>query len=98
MTLSPELWFRVFNVLTQKSQAKFSCVWNLYNLSSEEIQILLSSDNILYDSVTMEYTGLLKLVTHTSKDTDILEKYGYTGVRATLMFALVQVKRKMIKY
>ena len=62
MDLPNELWFQIFNVLTQKSQAKFSCLWNLYNLSQEEIQLLWSSNNLWYDCVEKGYVKLFQIL------------------------------------
>jgi len=62
MNLPNELWYNTFSFLTQKSQSKFSCLLNLYNLSTEEIELIWSSSNLWFDTASKGYSKLIKLL------------------------------------
>ena len=80
MTFPTELWFHVFSFLTQKSQAKFSCILNLYNLSTEEIQLLWSSNDLWFDCARKGYTKLIQLLIQDGADINGQNKYGNTAL------------------
>ena len=65
MNLPNELWYTVFSFLTHKSQSKFSCLWNLHNLSTEEIELMYSSINLWFDTARNGYIKLMKLLIKT---------------------------------
>ena len=82
MDLPTELWFQVFIILTQKSQAKFSCLWNLYNLSPEEIQLLWSSDDLWFDCVKKGYIMLIQILIQNGTDVNIQDNDGDTALHS----------------
>ena len=80
MDLPNELWYKVFNNLTQKSQAKFSCLWNLYNLSLKEIQLLWSSDDLWFDCAKNGYIRLIQVLIQNGANVNVQNKYGKTAI------------------
>ena len=80
MVLPTELWFRVFHSLTQKSQAKFSCLWNLYNLSSWEIELLWYSNDLWFDCVKKGYLRLIQVLIQDGADVNVRNIYGKTAL------------------
>jgi len=62
MNLPNELWYNIFYFLTQRSQTKFSSLWNLNNLSTEEIQLMWSSNDLWFDTAKNGYIKLMKLL------------------------------------
>jgi len=88
MNLLNEIWYNVFSFLTQKSQCKFSSLWNLHNFDIEEIELMYSSNNLWYDTASKGYIKLIRLLIKFSSinvnDRDItnwtaLHKTSYNG-------------------
>ncbi len=80
MELPTELWINIWHFFTQKSQAKFSCLWNIHNLSKEEIQLLWVSSNLWFDSIDKEYTKLIRLLIQNGVSVDIRGYRDCTGL------------------
>ena len=80
MDLPNELWYNVFSFLSQKSQSKFSCLLNLHNLSTEEIQLVWSSNNLWADTARKGYTKLMKLLIKNGTIVNIQDNRGYTAL------------------
>jgi len=81
MNLPNELWYNVFYFLTQKSMSKFSCLWNLHNLSTEEIELIHRSIDLLIESAEKGYTKLIKLLIKAGSVNVNIQLYvGYTAL------------------
>jgi len=62
MDLPNEIWYNVFSFLTQQSKSKFSSLWNLYNLSTKEIELMFTSDDLWFKAIEKGYIKLIKLL------------------------------------
>jgi len=97
MNAPTEIWYNVFSFLTQRSQSKFSCLLNLYNLSAEELELMRpSSNDLLIESIIKGYTNLIKLL--------IKSDYVNVNIKDTLIcgdtplhFAALYGRPKIIK-
>ena len=76
MNLPNELWYNIFSFLTQKSQSRFSSLWNLYNLDTEEIELLWSSNNLWFETASKGYTKLIRFLIKSGYVNNINKQYG----------------------
>ena len=80
MDLPNEILFNVFSFLTQQSQSKFSCLWNLHNLSKEEIELIHRSNNLWFDTASKGYVKLMKLLIQIGVNVNIQTSLGDTSL------------------
>ena len=80
MDLPNELWYNVFSLLTQQSQSKFSCLWNLHNLSTEEIELVWSSNDLWFDTAKNGYTKLMNFLIKAGADVNKQNYCDYTAL------------------
>jgi len=97
MQLSNELWYTVFSFLTQKSQSKFSCLLNLYNLSAKEILLIWISNDLWVDTARNGYIKLMKLLIKAGTDLNIQYNYGRTILYLSTMFGDKEIVELLIK-
>ena len=97
MQLSNELWYNIFSFLTQKSQSKFSCLLNLHNLSTKEILLIWTSNDLWFDIARNGYTKLMKLLIKSSVDLNIQYNYGRTILHLSTMFGYKEIVELLIK-
>ena len=79
MNTPTELWYNVFSFLTQRSQGKFSSLWNLHNLSTKEIELLWTSNHpcFIFDACKHGYINIVKLLIINNIGVDISVSYGF---------------------
>jgi len=80
MNLANELWYNVFSFLTNKSMSKFSCLWNLYNLGTKEIELMYASDNLWVDTAEKGYIKLIRVLIKVGVDLNIQNNTGVTAL------------------
>lgn len=97
MNLPNELWYDVFSFLTQESQRKFSCLWNLYDLSAKEIELIHSSNDLLCDCARKGYSKLMKLVSKQCNDPNIQDDAGNTALHWACSFGKKEIVEILIK-
>ena len=98
MNIPNDIWYNVFYFLTQRSQSKFSCLLNLYNLSTEEIELMFSSYNLWFDTAKKGYTKLMNfLIKASGVDVNVQDSYGRTALHCASMYGHKECVELLIK-
>ena len=97
MDLPNEIWHNTFSFLTQHSQSKFSCLWNLHNLDTKEIELLWTSHDLWFDTVEKGYTKLMRFLIKSGTDLNIQYNYGRTILHLSTMFGDKEIVELLIK-
>ena len=77
MNLPTELWYNIFSFLTNKSMSKFSCLLNLHNLDTKEIQLLYDSNNLWFETAQKGYIKLMKFLIKSGNVNNINKQCNY---------------------
>ena len=96
MDLPNELWYNIFSFLTQESQWKFSSLWNLHNLSTKEIELLLMSDNLWFEATKKGYIKLIKLLIKAGTNVSIQDDAGNTSLHWACSFGNKEIVEILI--
>ena len=98
MQLSNELWYNVFYFFNQQSQSKFSSLWNLHNLSTEEIKLIYRSYDLWFDTARKGHTKLMKLLIKTGgTDINIQDNCGCTALHLASIYGCKEYVELLIK-
>jgi len=97
MDLPNELWYNVFSFLTQRSMSKFSCLWNLHNLSTKEIEFIHCSNDLWFDTAKKGYIKLKKFLIQNGANLNIQNNYSSTSLQIASIYGHKEYAELLIK-